>query len=125
MACTAVPDSNRKGNIGMIFCVPTSHFNSKSSSWIINLGESSHIAYNLYLLILMSVNLSSKFVLLPNNQKVFVSAIGSVNLSPSLGVQNVLYIPTFSVSLISVSSLLRDKDSNSFCSSFTNSAFLV
>ncbi|KAI4296906.1 hypothetical protein L6164_036825 [Bauhinia variegata] len=79
-----------------------------NSTWILDSGATNHItcqfdAFTTYMPV------SNWFVSLPNGTNVQVTHIGTVALSSTLVLQHVLFVPSFSFNLISVSKL--DKDS--------------
>lgn len=49
--------------------------------------------------------LVNAFVTLPNGQQVFISSVGSVQLTPSLSLNSILFVPNFSYNLLYISSL--------------------
>ncbi|MCH82134.1 retrovirus-related pol polyprotein from transposon TNT 1-94 [Trifolium medium] len=99
--------------------VTTSPFvlNSHSSStsgkhsnlWILDTGATDHISFNLPSFTNCK-NIVPIPVSLPNGSQIFASISGSIVISPSLTLHNVLYIPTFHVNLISVPKLASDND---------------
>jgi len=80
---------------------------SNSCSWIINTGATDHMicSFSLFTTVIASV---SKLVKLPNGNFVPVTHIGTVRLSSTLILTNVLYVPSFSFNLISVSQLTKN-----------------
>lgn len=81
--------------------------NSQSflSTRIIDLGASSHVCNSLKMFNEYTI-LTRTFVTLPNPQKIYVSAIGSVLLSKYFLLTNVLYILCFQVNLLSIGALI-------------------
>lgn len=72
--------------------------------WILDSGASDHVACSLeYFTELKHVD--HVFVSLPNKQTVNVSHIGTVVLTPTLQLHNVLYVLQFSYNIISASKL--------------------
>lgn len=67
--------------------------------------------------------MTNKTVTLPNNHKVNVNAIGTVTLSPSIKLYNVLYIPQFHFNIISVSSFMHTN--TDLCVVFFDNCFLL
>src|ERR1044072_1711199 len=92
-----------------------------SHSWFIDSRASSHIACSLNFFQSYTC-LSGKFVLLPDKTKVKVIVVGIVQLTSTLVLKDVLYIPNFTVNLISVSQLLKHND---YDLTFTKSAFCI
>ena len=72
-------------------------------TWVIDTGATDHIVH--------SVNLFTNFtaistnVELPNGETVVVTHIGSISLSATLVLHNVLCVPSFSFNLLSVSQI--------------------
>lgn len=89
-------------NLGMISTVYSSH---ASSHQLLDSGASSQISCTLAPFI-THTPLTNRFVLLPTKVHVPVLAIGTVQLGSKLLLYDVLYIPSFTINLISVSSLL-------------------
>ena len=81
-----------QSNLGMIFSTLGQSSSINSSSWIIDSGATSHICHDLKLFDQYTL-LSNRTITLPNNYKINVKAIGSVTLTPSIELSNVLYIP--------------------------------
>ena len=81
--------------------------------WILDSGASSHIACSSSLFSSFTSHAPfftfhpPSFVTLPNNSQALVHAIGTVTLSNSLVLHDVLYIPDFHVNLISIPALLK------------------
>ncbi|RDX95169.1 hypothetical protein CR513_22344, partial [Mucuna pruriens] len=55
----------------------------------------SHICCHLFLF--YYTNLYNKFIILPNNSKIYVPAIGNVDLGLSLQLTHILFIPEFNI----------------------------
>lgn len=106
---------------GMSNSIQSIHGKSLSSSWVVDSGTTSHIA-NFLDLFNSYQSLSNKFVLLPNNSKISVSAIGLVSLGHHITLENVPCILEFHINLLSVSSLLN---SSSYSCVFTDKHFLI
>ncbi|PWA93616.1 hypothetical protein CTI12_AA069020 [Artemisia annua] len=73
----------------------------------IDSGASDHIAITLDIMSNIYSFTKPIYVTLPNGQNTKVTQYGSVTLNAHLTLHNVLYIPTFSYNLISVSQLLK------------------
>ena len=77
--------------------------------WILDTGATDHISFHL-------ANFTSYqsivpiFVSLPNGSHLTASVSGTIVISPSLTLYNVLYIPNFHVNLISVTKLTTNND---------------
>ncbi|KAI5421811.1 hypothetical protein KIW84_045302 [Lathyrus oleraceus] len=84
--------------------------NGKSLTlWILDIGATYHISLNL------SAFTSYKFIVpisvtLPDGSQLSISIFGSVHLTPSLVLHNVLYIPSFNVNLISIAKLSQNNN---------------
>ena len=77
-----------------------------AETWVLDTGATDHIIHSTSLFTKITSSLSS-FVHLPNGEKVLVTHIGTVQLTPTLILENVICVPTFSFNLISVSKLTK------------------
>lgn len=97
-----------------------SHSNSvkgkPTNFWIFDTGSTDHISYNKSLFINCQ-NIDSTYVSLPDGSQVVTSMSGTVHLSASLTLYDVLYVPSFHVNLIFVAKLVETND----CSVHINS----
>lgn len=75
--------------------------------WIIDSGATSHICH-VQSLFHDYKPLVNSYVILPNQSRVNVLGYGSILLTKKITLHNVLFIPSFSFNLLSVSSLLRN-----------------
>lgn len=76
-----------------------------SGAWIIDSGATSHVCSNLALFA-DTRPVSHTTVTLPNGTRETISHIGTIHLSSSLILSNVLFVPSFRFNLISFSTLL-------------------
>jgi hypothetical protein len=110
--------SNMAGNLSSPYCsylnqqysvFSPSHLHSQihiqNSVWIIDTGATDHMVSSISLFTSITSKVSKK-VKLPNGQFVEVTHIGTVKISESFILTNVLCVPSFSFNLISVSKLL-------------------
>jgi hypothetical protein len=98
--------STMGGNVSQ-FSVFSSHTIvpfSAPNSWIIDIGASDHMICSLSLLTTITAEISTQ-VKLHNGKFATVTHIGTIQLSTHLILTNVLYIPSFSYNLLSVSKL--------------------
>jgi len=79
--------------------------NSVNYPWIIDTGATDHMVCSLSFLTTITL-LVSKHVKLPNGNFAKVTHIGTVQISATLTLTNVLCVPSFSFNLISVSKLI-------------------
>ncbi|WRX20101.1 Retrotransposon gag domain - like 10 [Theobroma cacao] len=93
----------------------------KSNSWIIDTSASDHITCSLSFLT-QAKPIHNAFVQMPDNSRALVSHIGTVKITPSLTLKNVLYVPLFRFSLISVSKLIENEQN---CLIFTNFRYII
>jgi len=93
---------------GKPFCFLTSF---KSGDWIIDSGASDHITPHLPLLSSVHQLKTPGYITMPNGKQSKIAHIGSVQLTPTLLLSNVLHVPDFQFNLVSVSKL---------CSQFTS-----
>lgn len=82
---------------------PSSSLGKHSSLWILDTGATDHITFDLSSFV--SYKILYMYVYLPNGSQVLAYISGSVVISPSLTIHQVLYIPCFQVNLISVTKL--------------------
>lgn len=78
-----------------------------TQTWIIDSGATHHVAHNKDLFFDFSASISTS-VTLPTGLGVQIAGIGSIRLSDSLTLKNVLYLPDFRLNLLSVSQLTKD-----------------
>ncbi|KAL4363042.1 hypothetical protein GQ457_04G026360 [Hibiscus cannabinus] len=84
-------------------------FLNDHASWIIDSGASGHVCYNKDLFDSLDP-IEGGTILLPDQSVVPVSYSGTVRLSSSLILKNVLFVPQFRFNLVSVSSLIADSN---------------
>ncbi|XP_048635048.1 uncharacterized protein LOC125608656 [Brassica napus] len=82
-----------------------------SGSWIIDSGATTHVCSDLARFSDLST-VTGVTVSLPNGHKEPISHIGSIIVSPTITLHNVLYVPSFRFNLISVRCLLVDNNSS-------------
>lgn len=82
-----------------------------NGAWIIDSGATTHVCSDLSLFTQTSP-VTGVTVSLPNGIRESISHIGTVQLSKSLTLHNVLHVPSFRFNLISVCTLLRDNHSS-------------
>jgi hypothetical protein len=87
------------------FHIASTH--SPKHSWIIDTGATDHMMGSIHFLTTITAIVSSH-VNLPNGQKALVTHIGTVRLSSTLVLTNVLCVPSFSFNLLSVSKLIAN-----------------
>ena len=74
-------------------------------TWVIDIGATDHIVH--YVHLFTNFTAISTNVELPNGETAMVSHIGSISLSATLVLHNVLCVPSFSFNLLSVSQLTQ------------------
>jgi hypothetical protein len=84
----------------------TSFTNSIHAPWIIDTGATDHMICIVSLFTTITV-VVSRTVRLPNGQSASVTHIGTVRISESFILTDVLCVPSFSFNLISVSKLIK------------------
>ena len=82
----------------------SSQLGKPSNLWILDTGATDHITFDLSFFTTYQ-NIIPVSVSLPNGSQVLASISGSVVISPSITIHQVLYIPCFQVNLISVTKL--------------------
>lgn len=70
------------------------------SHWLIDTGASYHVYCSASEFKSLTTVVNA-FLTLPNSQKVLISSIGTIQLTPSLILHFVLYVPSFSYNLLS------------------------
>ena len=75
-----------------------------SNTWVLDIGAIDHIICFINLLTTIT-SLTQCVVELPNGESAQVTYIGLVRLSTTLVLENVLYVPSFSFNLLSISKL--------------------
>ena len=89
--------------------------NTITGSWIIDTGASDHMTYDLSLFS-RTTSLSTPIkVTLPDGTLKPVTLVGDIQLSPTLTLQTVLFVPDFKYNLFSVAKFLDD---SSCCTTF-------
>lgn len=107
---------------GMFSLTPFVASCSKSESlWLINTGATHHVCCSASQLQSLT-NLTNAFITLPNSQKVLISSIGTIQVTPTLTLHSVLHVPSFSYNLLSISSLTS---SSNCLVSFTHAHCLI
>ncbi|XP_058734143.1 uncharacterized protein LOC131605858 [Vicia villosa] len=100
-------DSSGIYSVHSISCFHSSCHNTTLGSWIIDSGDSHHICSSLQWFHSYS-EITPILVKLPNGQHTVTKFMGTVTFSPGFTILNVLYVPDFSVNLISVSELCHN-----------------
>ena len=77
-----------------------------NDAWIIDSGASSHVCSDLHMFTTLT-HVSSVSVSFPNGTRVPITHTGTIHISASLILYNVLHVPDFQFNLISVSCLVR------------------
>lgn len=76
------------------------------TSWLIDSGVSSHICFNQYLFIILKPISTKSVIVLLDGTQCLLKLSGSVQITQSIIIEDVLFILTFKFNLLSVSSLL-------------------
>ena len=88
-----------------VFSVETTYKPSLfQNEWIVDTGATDHMVYSLSSFTSITFAIHS-YIHLPNGQKVLATHIGSVQISHTLILTNVLCVPAFSFNLISITKL--------------------
>jgi len=87
---------------GNSFCFLTSF---KNGNWVIDSGASDHITPDLSLFSSVQQLRVPGFITMPNGEQSKIVHIGTVQLTPTLVLTNVLHVPDFQFNLLSVSKL--------------------
>ncbi|KAF7810716.1 Retrovirus-related Pol polyprotein from transposon RE1 [Senna tora] len=81
---------------------------TSNDSWIVDSGASDHMTGNAFLFTDLAPCKSCLLVKIADGTTVHVLGIGSIHLSDTLTLLNVLHVPTLTFNLLSVSKLTRD-----------------
>ena len=87
---------------GKSFCF---HSSLANVNWVIDSGASDHITPNLEIFTSVQKLSMPGFITMPNGKHSRIAHIGSVQLSPTLTLTNVLHVPDFQFNLLSVNKL--------------------
>ena len=77
-----------------------------SETWVLNNGAINHIIHSITLFTKIIGSIST-FVQLPNGERVSIMHIGTIQVTSTLVLENVLCVPSFSFNLISMSKLTK------------------
>ncbi|EOY04498.1 Uncharacterized protein TCM_019739 [Theobroma cacao] len=91
------------------------------NSWIVDIGATDHIACSLHCFTTYK-SIEGIFVKMPNNVRALVTHIGIVQITHTLLLDNVLFVPSFKFNLISVSQLSK---LGNHCLIFTNKYCII
>jgi len=89
---------------GKILCFSASKPNLK---WIIDSGATDHITPNLLCFSSYTPIGPNSFINMPTGQQARIHHVGTVQLTPSLTLHNVLHVPAFQYNLLSASRLAK------------------
>lgn len=78
-----------------------------SDTWVIDSGATHHVSFDRNLFLSLDTSVES-YVNLPTGPLVKISGVGMIQLNKDILLKNVLFIPEFCLSLISISSLTSD-----------------
>ncbi|GKC84502.1 hypothetical protein Tco_1140219 [Tanacetum coccineum] len=73
--------------------------------WVVDSGATDHVCYSLTLMHNVQICTQPILVTLPNGQQTHVTKTGPVHINSAITLHDVLYIPSFSYNLLSVSKL--------------------
>ena len=105
MEITHSEDNTQAGFLaGKSFCFLTANLGLR---WIIDSGATDHITPHLHLFHSYTVITKACFITMPNGKHVQVKHIGTIVLSPSITLQEVLHVPDFQLNLLSAIKLAK------------------
>uniref|UniRef100_A0A803LQG4 GAG-pre-integrase domain-containing protein n=1 Tax=Chenopodium quinoa TaxID=63459 RepID=A0A803LQG4_CHEQI len=88
-------------------------FSHSNLGWIIDSGATDHICHDLKLFDPYTIlDSDENTITIPDGTEVQITHIGTVKLSPTILLRDVLYVPDFQFNLISVHKLSKDMKSN-------------
>ena len=79
----------------------------RNSDWIIDTGATDHMTCDQHMFTNFSPNCHKTVIITANGVESPIEGVGTVTLSPSLSIPNVLFVPTLNCNLISVSKLTK------------------
>ena len=85
---------------------PSNKIAYNEETWVLDTGATDHIIHSTSLFTKITSSISS-FVHLPNGEKVLVTHIGTVQVTSTLILEDMICIPSFTFNLISVSKLTK------------------
>ena len=85
---------------------PSNKTTHNEETWVLDTGATDHIIHSISLFTKITSSISS-FVHLPNGEKVLATRIGTIQVTTSLILEDVICVPAFSFNLISVSKLTK------------------
>ena len=110
--CVSFQDSTCLSLKNSIFTEnPSNKIAYNEETWVLDEGATNHIIHSISLFTKITNSISS-FAHLPNDEKVLATHIGTVQVTPSLILEDVICVPAFSFNLILVSKLTK---SLSYC----------
>ena len=106
-SCELFQESMCLGMEHSIFAVnPSNKTAFGNETWVLDTGATDHIVHSLTLFSKITSCVAT-FVQLPNSEKVIVTHIGTIQVTSTLLLENVLCVPTFTFNLISMSKLTK------------------
>lgn len=84
--------------------------NNRLQTWIVDTGATDHMCCDLSLFYAIPISVNV-IIRLPNNNSTVATHMGDIHISPDFILKNVLYVPSFTYNLMSISSLTQ----KSFC----------
>jgi len=85
---------------------PSNKIAYNEETWVLDTGATNHIIHSISLFTKITNSISS-FVHLPNGKTILPTHIGTIQVTTSLILENVICVPAFSFNLISVSKLTK------------------
>lgn len=101
MTKTSTLDSDQSDSTSLGMVLSTIGVSDYNSTWIFYSGASAHICYDITKFA-THTKLQNKHLTLPNGTRVPVTSMGTMILSPTLTLHNILFIPSFCVNLVSM-----------------------
>jgi hypothetical protein len=83
---------------------------TRNSDWIIDTGATDHMTWDSHIFTHFSPNASKTVIVNANGVSSPVEGVGTISLSPFLSIPDVLFVPTMSCNLLSVSKLTKSQE---------------
>ncbi|XLU53394.1 hypothetical protein S245_048042 [Arachis hypogaea] len=97
-------DAHASSTIGITLFALTS-LQLPNGCWILDSEASNYICIHLFMFHDYKP-VSNSFITLPDNSHIPIIGIGSIRVTPQLGIHRVFYIPSFALNLLSISTLV-------------------
>ena len=95
------------GTPSFFFCINASN-KVYDDSWVIDSGSTDYMTPKSQIFHTYTLSLSNKKIIVVNGSLATVAGFGDIYITPTLILKNVLHVPKFSTSLVSIQKLIYD-----------------